>query len=63
MNHGKQPPCKACGERCPSQLEFAEDEPGGYYELCSGCDANRWSEGEIGCGVEQLPIPFYADGP
>lgn len=34
----RQPPCKSCGDRCESQMEFTEANDNKPWPYCSGCD-------------------------
>ena len=45
-------PCRGCGERCGSQLEFVELNGGRPWQLCSGCDPDLAPPHEPGDGEE-----------
>lgn len=53
-------PCKCCGGRCGSQLEFVESNGGLPWEFCSGCDPGIREDGEsdwCSCGMASAIVP------
>lgn len=48
-------PCKKCGDRCPSQLEFMETNGGKPWPTCSGCGLDE--DGEPRQTKKSRPIP------
>lgn len=51
-------PCRICGSRCASQLEFMDVNRGQPWDTCSGCDPDMQETDDLNREIDGL-LRFY----